>query len=558
MGKLLRAEPEGSKFLEAYPQVEEALQKANWLQCIKKFKGYHKEVTKAFARSFKDKDSQVEVGDLTFAVSEGSIARATSLPQTGERWFKNRAVQDQQWKRIFKNPGMNTSVFTKGIPISHVKEEWKFLLLLVQKFFTCEGRFGVLYVYHGKIMLQFQGEHDINLPYFLFQSLRKMCSMAQRNPRNIEAYLCHHSLVKLLIEEQLKEKQDTWEKFLVRNHFEEPGESSIPRKSRRKRKESISETVQGQTVEEIEVYHPEPEIEPTEDSAQEIISETLAELAKEAAKKRREDKKKQKQDKGKSVIQETDQTLEHSNDEERDSQPLAQRLAKLHEKIALSKKVKVQKPRKKAQKETQSAATVRRSSRLQNKGKATRTLFVDLSTPEKGAIKTDLDDSPQREAATPPREDSPFQPEFETEIEHEYSPRKSPIVDPVQQDVYNYFETLEQNTAGPSNVIPHEQQIDLLKQEIYELEVLNRHIKQRNEEMKQQADIAKAIQDNTFLHMSMWQKKHSRLKKRCRRLNRALINLKFRCMFKRPKVNVSTQRKRRRLDVLAEASQQVD
>ena len=157
-------------------------------------------------------------------------------------------------------------------------------------------------------MLQFQGEHDINLPYFLFQSLRKMCSMAQRNPRNIEAYLCHHSLVKLLVEEQLKEKQDTWEKFLVRNHFEEPGETSIPRKSRRKRKESITETdileetVQGQTVEEIEVHHPEPEIEPTEDSAQEAISETLAELAKEAAKKKREDKKKQKQDKGKSII----------------------------------------------------------------------------------------------------------------------------------------------------------------------------------------------------------------------------------------------------------------
>ena len=92
MGKLLRAEPEGAKFLEVYPQVEEALQKANWLQCIRKFKGYHKEVTKAFARSFKDKDSQAEVGDLTVTVSEGSIARATSLPQTGERWFKNRAV----------------------------------------------------------------------------------------------------------------------------------------------------------------------------------------------------------------------------------------------------------------------------------------------------------------------------------------------------------------------------------------------------------------------------------------------------------------------------------
>ena len=29
MGKLLRVEPEGSKFLEGYPQVKEALQKEN-------------------------------------------------------------------------------------------------------------------------------------------------------------------------------------------------------------------------------------------------------------------------------------------------------------------------------------------------------------------------------------------------------------------------------------------------------------------------------------------------------------------------------------------------
>jgi len=133
MGKLLRAEPEGSKFLEGYPQVKEALQKSKWLKCIQRFKGYHREVTKAFARSFRD--NQVEIGDLKFTITESSLAKATSLPQTGERWFKNRAVEDQQWKQILKNPGMDTSIFTKGIPVSLVKEEWKTLLLLVQKFF---------------------------------------------------------------------------------------------------------------------------------------------------------------------------------------------------------------------------------------------------------------------------------------------------------------------------------------------------------------------------------------------------------------------------------------
>lgn len=575
MGKPLRAEPEGSKFLEAYPQVVKALQKANWLQCIKKFKGYHKEVTKAFARSFQDENGQAEVGDVTITVSEGSIAKATSLPQTSERWFKNRAVQDQQWKQILQNPGMNTSIFTKGIPVSHVKEKWKILLLLVQKIFTCEGRFGALYVYHGKIMQQFQGEHDINLPYFLFQSLRKMCSMAQRNPRNIEAYLCHHSLVKLLIEDQLKEKRDTWERFLVRNHFEEPGESSTPKKSRRNRKRNASETIQGQT-----------EIEPIRDSAQEIITETLSDLAKQVAKKRKEAKKKQKQEKGKSIVQEIEQTTGHSSD---DSQPLTQRLAELHKKTALSK----DKQRQTTPKEKQSTTSVRRSCRLSGKMKTVKgPSFIDLSSPGKDVISPSHTESVE---ASPPREDSPFQHELEVEveqevefeqeiqvehepeIEHEPSPMKSPEVDPEQQKLYNYLETLEQAAAGPSTLEPLEQQspstlepleqqslstveqqIHSLKQEIFEIEVLNRHIIQENEKLKERGNVDKMVHDNTMLHMGLLQKENKKLRKKCKRLDRDLINLRFRCLMKRPRVDISIRRKRRRLDVLAEASQQVD
>ena len=52
MGRLLRAELEGPKFLEGYPQVKDLLKKAKWLHFIQKFKGHNKEITKAFARSF--------------------------------------------------------------------------------------------------------------------------------------------------------------------------------------------------------------------------------------------------------------------------------------------------------------------------------------------------------------------------------------------------------------------------------------------------------------------------------------------------------------------------
>jgi len=83
MGKLLRVEPEGPKFIEGYPQAKEMLRKAKWLRFIQKFRGYHREVTKAFARSFDG--SEAEVGDLKFLVNEASVAAATELLQEGER-----------------------------------------------------------------------------------------------------------------------------------------------------------------------------------------------------------------------------------------------------------------------------------------------------------------------------------------------------------------------------------------------------------------------------------------------------------------------------------------
>ena len=280
-----------------------------------------------------------------------------------------------------------------------------------------------------------------------------------------------------------------------------------------------------------------------------------------------ESRKKQNKNKGKAIAQET--YLTPTNSSEEDTQPLAQRMAKLHE-TALSKKVEKQKQ--KVQKEKQSTTTVRRSSRLKGKMKATKNKgpsFIDLGTPEKVATSPPHAESVE---TSPPREESPFEhklesehesehePEHEhgSEFEYEPSPKKSPEVDPDQQKVYNYLETLEQAAAGPSNVQPLEQQIHSLKQEIFEIEVLNRHIIQENEKLKEQSKVDKMIQDNTMLHMGLLQKENKKFKKRCRRLNRDLINLRFRCLMKRPRIDISTRRKRRRLDVLAEASQQVD
>jgi len=52
MGIIVRSEPVGEKYMEGYPRLKGMLQKDGWLKFIKKFDGFHKEITKSFARSF--------------------------------------------------------------------------------------------------------------------------------------------------------------------------------------------------------------------------------------------------------------------------------------------------------------------------------------------------------------------------------------------------------------------------------------------------------------------------------------------------------------------------
>lgn len=205
MERLLRAELEGPKFLEGYPQVKDLLKKEKWLHFIQKFKGHDKEVTKSFTQSFNSQ--MVEIGDLNFTVTKASVAASTDLPQEGKHWFKIKNVDEQAWRIMLRNPGMDITVFTKGILVHALKEEWASLLLIIQKFITCEGCFGAMYMYHARLLMNFLESQTLNFPYFLLLSLKKMSTTVQKNIVNIEPHLYHHGLVRILIEDQLKKKK---------------------------------------------------------------------------------------------------------------------------------------------------------------------------------------------------------------------------------------------------------------------------------------------------------------------------------------------------------------
>jgi hypothetical protein len=80
------------------------------------------------------------------------------------------------------------------------------MLFILQKYVTCEGRYGLVFYYHLRLLMNFVKGYELDMPFYLMSSLKKMASTIQRNPRFVEGSLFHFGLIKMLVEARLQEK----------------------------------------------------------------------------------------------------------------------------------------------------------------------------------------------------------------------------------------------------------------------------------------------------------------------------------------------------------------
>lgn len=131
-----------------------------------------------------------------------------------------------------------------------------------------------MYMYHIRLLMNFLENETINFPYFLLNSLRKMSTTALNNIDDIESQLYHHGLIKVLVENHLKEREDTWEKFLVRNFFQDPPEAPEGSSTKKSRRRRTTLTIQDT-----------PTSVTKENSEEELPSETLTQIRKQVKQK---------------------------------------------------------------------------------------------------------------------------------------------------------------------------------------------------------------------------------------------------------------------------------
>jgi hypothetical protein len=102
------------------------------------------------------------------------------------------------------------------MPISTLKPRWHDLLIMVKQFVTCEGRYGLDFLYHLRLLMNFMG-YPLNMPHYFLRSLYKMSKRFKREKD--DSILFHHNLIRLIIVHHLNLHGDNWQAFLSQNGF---------------------------------------------------------------------------------------------------------------------------------------------------------------------------------------------------------------------------------------------------------------------------------------------------------------------------------------------------
>lgn len=155
---------------------------------------------------------KVTIDGVVFTLLVDTIATATGIPNTGELWFKNKYLDLENYKMYLKPPYKTARKHIS--PFRHLLDKYAHLMKMIMKYFTCEGRFSILYEYHVRLLMHFTGVKVLNLPYYLYRSMVKMGKKVHRLGEDHHASLFHHGLVKILVCHLLAQINLPWDGFI--------------------------------------------------------------------------------------------------------------------------------------------------------------------------------------------------------------------------------------------------------------------------------------------------------------------------------------------------------
>lgn len=157
----------------------------------------------------------------------------------GERCFKKVEI-DEGTLNEFLKPKFQNSNWSTSISIKWLDDHWRFVMLLVKEYITCEGRYCHVCRFHMCFLLHIVGEIKMNLSFFLLKSLMKMSRKVQKYFASAKTSLAHHGLITTRVYDELYRNQITEKVFLIDAGFDM--KEDMERKNMQKKKKTPTST----------------------------------------------------------------------------------------------------------------------------------------------------------------------------------------------------------------------------------------------------------------------------------------------------------------------------
>lgn len=95
------------------------------------------------------------------------------MPQIGELWFKGKTGLAMDFNIFLKEEHADPN-WENGIPTHWLKEEWKGIIEVIQRYITCGFHFTRTTVYLMRFLGHLARIKELNLVNFLHKSLNRM------------------------------------------------------------------------------------------------------------------------------------------------------------------------------------------------------------------------------------------------------------------------------------------------------------------------------------------------------------------------------------------------
>jgi hypothetical protein len=154
-----------------------------------------------------------EIGKLTFMVTYWHISEVFHLSTERECWFKKVKVEERHLNQFLKREHTNPD-WSRGISRKWLKDQWREVLKIIQRYLTCDGRYSIINKFHMRFLLHITGDNKLNLPFFLHRSLLKMSEKFQKHPNTPATSLIHPVVIKRLATHELNNLMILWDAFI--------------------------------------------------------------------------------------------------------------------------------------------------------------------------------------------------------------------------------------------------------------------------------------------------------------------------------------------------------